>query len=375
MREYLLVATVAAVVTYLVAVLAREAALRINAVAAVRDRDVHAIPIPYFGGIAMLSGLLAAYLVARNLPFLSTSNEVVFDDAGAVLLGGLIICAVGVVDDIFELDALTKFAGQVAAATVVVALGVQFYYLPLPGGGALTLDPVQAQLLSVFLVVLTVNAVNFVDGLDGLAAGVIGIGSGAYFIYAYILAAENGVTQAIAAALLTAALGGACLGFLAHNFFPARMFMGDSGSMLIGLVLSCSAISLLAQFQSGALTEGVAGARAGLVAPAFLPLILPVAMLLVPFVDLLLAVVRRTRAGRSPFSPDKLHLHHRLLEIGHSHRRAVLAMYMLAALVAFGSVVVSLFEGWRSLILVGVLAVVTLGATFVLPRWRPTMMH
>jgi len=375
MREYLLVATVAAVVTYLVAVLAREAALRINAVAAVRDRDVHAIPIPYFGGIAMLAGLLAAYLVARNLPFLSTSNEVVFDDAGAVLLGGLIICAVGVVDDIFELDALTKFAGQVAAATVVVALGVQFYYLPLPGGGALTLDPVQAQLLSVFLVVLTVNAVNFVDGLDGLAAGVIGIGSGAYFIYAYILAAENGVTQAIAAALLTAALGGACLGFLAHNFFPARMFMGDSGSMLIGLVLSCSAISLLAQFQSGALTEGVAGARAGLVAPAFLPLILPVAMLLVPFVDLLLAVVRRTRAGRSPFSPDKLHLHHRLLEIGHSHRRAVLAMYMLAALVAFGSVVVSLFEGWRSLILVGVLAVVTLGATFVLPRWRPTMMH
>ncbi|MBA2532127.1 MAG: undecaprenyl/decaprenyl-phosphate alpha-N-acetylglucosaminyl 1-phosphate transferase [Nocardioidaceae bacterium] len=375
MREYLLVATVAAVVTYLVAVLAREAALRINAVAAVRDRDVHAIPIPYFGGIAMLAGLLAAYLVARNLPFLSTSNEVVFDDAGAVLLGGLIICAVGVVDDIFELDALTKFAGQVAAATVVVALGVQFYYLPLPGGGALTLDPVQAQLLSVFLVVLTVNAVNFVDGLDGLAAGVIGIGSGAYFIYAYILAAENGVTQAIAAALLTAALGVACLGFLAHNFFPARMFMGDSGSMLIGLVLSCSAISLLAQFQSGALTEGVAGARAGLVAPAFLPLILPVAMLLVPFVDLLLAVVRRTRAGRSPFSPDKLHLHHRLLEIGHSHRRAVLAMYMLAALVAFGSVVVSLFEGWRSLILVGVLAVVTLGATFVLPRWRPTMMH
>ncbi|CAN5473344.1 MraY family glycosyltransferase [soil metagenome] len=375
MREYLLVATVAAVVTYLVAVLAREAALRINAVAAVRDRDVHAIPIPYFGGIAMLAGLLAAYLVARNLPFLSTSNEVVFDDAGAVLLGGLIICAVGVVDEIFELDALTKFACQVAAATVVVALVVQVYYLPLPGGGALTLDPVQAQLLSVFLVVLTVNAVNFVDGLDGLAAGVIGIGSGAYFIYAYILAAENGVTQAIAAALLTAALGGACLFFLAHNFFPARMFMGDSGSMLIGLVLSCSAISLLAQFQSGALTEGVAGARAGLVAPAFLPLILPVAMLLVPFVDLLLAVVRRTRAGRSPFSPDKLHLHHRLLEIGHSHRRAVLAMYMLAALVAFGSVVVSLFEGWRSLILVGVLAVVTLGATFVLPRWRPTMMH
>jgi len=371
MREYLLVAAIAAVVTYVVGVLAREAAVRSNAMAPVRDRDVHAIPIPYFGGVAMLSGLGAAYLVAQHLPFLATSNESVFHDAGAVLLGGLVICAVGVADDVLELDPLTKFAGQVAAATVVVSLGVQFYYLPIPGSaGVLTLDPLQGAVFSVLVIVATVNAVNFIDGLDGLAAGVIGIGAIAFFLWAYVLAAENGATRAITAALLTAALGGACIGFLPHNFFPARMFMGDSGSMLLGLVLACSAISLLLQFQPEAINEGVGDATANLTFPAFLPLTLPVAMLLVPLSDLALAVIRRTRAGRSPFSPDKLHLHHRLLEIGHSQRRAVVIMYMLAALVAFGSVVLSLFAGWRSFLGVAVLAVLTLGATFVLPRWR-----
>jgi UDP-GlcNAc:undecaprenyl-phosphate/decaprenyl-phosphate GlcNAc-1-phosphate transferase len=372
MREYLLIFVVAAVATYVTAVVAREAATRLDAVAKVRDRDVHATPIPYFGGIAMLAGLGAAYLVMRELPFLSTANEVVFDDAGAVLIGGALICVLGVVDDVFELDALTKFAGQVVAAVVVVAQGVQFLYLPLPGlTGTFVLDPLQAALFSVLVIVATVNAVNFIDGLDGLAAGVIGIGAAAFFIFAYLLARENAQSLAITAALLTAALAGACAGFLPHNFFPARMFMGDSGSMLIGLVLAGSAISLTGQFPAASVSEGIAGARATLT-PTLLPLILPVAMLIVPLVDLFLAVVRRTRAGRSPFSPDKMHLHHRLLEIGHSHRRAVLVMYMLAGFVAFGTVWLSLFAGWRSMVGVGMLAVVTVVATFLLPRWRQT---
>ncbi len=368
MREYLLVAAIAAAVTYAIGVLAREAATRVNAVAAVRDRDVHAIPIPYFGGIAILAGLGAAYLVSRHLPFLSTSDEQVFHDAGAVLLGGLVICVVGVVDDVVELDALTKFAGQVAAATVVVSLGVQFYYLPLPGGsGTLSLDPIQAAVLSVFVIVLTVNAVNFVDGLDGLAAGVVAIGAVAFFIFAFLLAVKNGETNAVAAAFLTAALAGVCIGILPHNFFPARMFIGDSGAMLIGFMLACSAISLTGQFSAGSSTQGING-QASLLA-VYLPLFLPFTMLLVPFVDLLMAVVRRTRAGRSPFSPDMMHLHHRLLEIGHSHRRAVLVMYMLAGLVAFGSVVLSLFAGFWSYVAFGSLAAVTAAAMFWLPRW------
>jgi len=362
-REYLLVFTVAAVVTYIVGVVAREVASATGAVAPIRDRDVHAVPIPYFGGVAMLTGLAAAYLVAQQLPFLSRSGELVFADASAVLLGAFLICLVGVIDDVWELDALTKFVGQVGAATVVVSQGVQFYWVPLPG--IITMHPAQAVIFSVLFIVGTVNAVNFIDGLDGLAAGVVLIGAVTFFIFAYSLAADGGLTRALSAAMLTSALAGACLGFLPHNFFPARMFMGDSGSMLIGLVLSCSALSLTGRLQVTAVLGEGAGARVGLL---LLPLILPVTMLLVPFVDLALAVIRRTRAGRSPFSPDKMHLHHRLLEIGHSHRRAVLVMYLLASLVSFGTVLLGLFTGWRPVAAVAVLAALTLTTVFVLPR-------
>jgi len=145
------------------------------------------------------------------------------------------------------------------------------------------------------------------------------------------------------------------------------MFIGDSGSMLIGFVLACSSISLTGQFPATSISQGVGGAQVSFL-PSLLPVFLPLAILIVPFVDLALAVVRRTRAGRSPFSPDKMHIHHRLLEIGHSHRRAVLLMYAAAGLVAFGSVVVSLFSGWPSFIGFGVLAALTGAAVFVLPR-------
>ncbi len=369
MREYALVFAVAAAVTYLLAVVARVLALRVGAMASVRDRDVHAIPIPYFGGLAMLGGLAAALLVAAHLPFLSLSDPPVFEDARSVLAGGVLVCLVGALDDVFELDALTKFGGQLLAAGVVAYLGVQLQYLPLPNGGTFAIDPSQSPLFTVFLIVATVNAVNFVDGLDGLAAGVIGIGAVAFFAYSYLLVVENDQTRALTAAILTAALAGVCIGFLPHNFYPARMFMGDSGSMLIGLVLAGGALTLTGQLPLPEVTEGVAGADAGVQA-ALIPVLLPVAILLVPFVDLLLAVIRRTRAGRSPFSPDKLHLHHRLLEIGHSHRRAVLLMYAIAALVAFGTVVVSLSAGWRTLVGVGTLAVLTAVAVWGLPRWQ-----
>ena len=366
MREYLVVFGVALGITYLLASIARQLACRFHAVARVRDRDVHAIPTPYFGGPAMLGGLIAAYLVATHLPFLSRADEAVFGDALAVIIGGAVICIVGVIDDLYELDALSKFAGQVLAAVIVVAMGVQFVYLPLYGN-YLGLDQIQAMIFSVFLIVGTANAVNFVDGLDGLAAGMVAIGAVAFFSYSFVLAVENGETRAIAAALLTAALAGACIGILPHNFFPARMFIGDSGSMLIGFVLACSSISLTGQFPATSLSEGFGGAETNFL-PALLPLILPFTILLVPFADLALAVVRRTRAGRSPFSPDKMHIHHRLLEIGHSHRRAVLVMYMIASLVAFGSVVISLFSGWRSIAGFGVLAVITACVVFWLPR-------
>jgi UDP-GlcNAc:undecaprenyl-phosphate GlcNAc-1-phosphate transferase len=366
-REYLTVFLVAAVVTYLLGVVAREIALRTGAVAKVRDRDVHAIPIPYFGGLAMLGGLWAGYGVARQLPFLSLSDEKIFRDAGVVLVAGTLICAVGVLDDLLELDALTKLGGQVVAAGFLVFFEVQYYSLQLPGEEQIALDTTQAALASVIVVVGTVNAVNFVDGLDGLAAGVVGLGAVAFFLFSYQLADANGETLAISAALLTSALGGVCAGFLPHNFFPARIFMGDSGSMLIGLVLAGSALTLTSQFASVDLRQGVGGSEASWL-PTLLPVILPIAILVVPFADLVLAVVRRTRAGRSPFAPDKQHLHHRLLEIGHSHRRAVLIMWLWAALIAFGGVLASIYSSTTTtLVLVG-WVLLTVAMTFFVPR-------
>jgi UDP-GlcNAc:undecaprenyl-phosphate GlcNAc-1-phosphate transferase len=163
-------------------------------------------------------------------------------------------------------------------------------------------------------------------------------------------------------------LAGVCVGFLPHNFHPARLFMGDSGSMLIGLVLSASAVTLTGQFSPDQLSASGSGSTASLL-PTLLPLLLPISLLIVPLLDLVLAVVRRTRAGRSPFAPDKQHLHHRLLEIGHSHRRAVLIMYLWAALVAFGTVLVSLYpeDSW-TWIAVGGATLATIVLTFVLPR-------
>jgi UDP-GlcNAc:undecaprenyl-phosphate GlcNAc-1-phosphate transferase len=371
-REYLAVFLVAVLVTYLLAVLARESALRFGAVARVRDRDVHEVPIPYFGGLALLGGLVAAYVVARNLPFLSRAGEQALSDVGVVLVAGAMVCALGVVDDLFELDALTKLGGQVLAAGFMVYNGVQLYYLYLPGNGMLVLDLSQASVVTVIIVVATVNAVNFVDGLDGLAAGVIGIGALGYFLFSYRLAAVNGESLAIPAALLCAALAGACLGFLSHNFHPALMFMGDSGSMLIGLVLAGSALSLTANFPIDVVGEGTQTS----LLPVLLPVLLPISILVLPFLDLLLAIFRRTRKGLSPFSPDKEHLHHRLLELGHSHRRAVAVMWLWAALISLGGTAIALYQTEVVYLGLGAWLLVTVVLTVIVPRVeRPAWSH
>jgi UDP-GlcNAc:undecaprenyl-phosphate/decaprenyl-phosphate GlcNAc-1-phosphate transferase len=366
-REYLLVMLVAAVVTYLLTVIAREIALRTGAVAMVRDRDMHSEPVPYLGGLAMLGGLVAAYLVAKQLPFLSQMNADDQRKVGVVVLTGALICALGVIDDIVELDALTKLGGQIVAASLLAAQGIKYFLLPLsPQGAQFTLDANQGAIVTVFFVVATVNAVNFVDGLDGLAAGVISVGALAFFVYCYQLAGLNNVSLAGPGALLSAALAGSCLGFLPHNVYPARLFMGDSGSMLLGLVLSASAITVSGQFPGDEILRGAANSQASWL-PTVLPLLLPLSLLIVPLGDLVLAVVRRTRARRSPFAADKQHLHHRMLEIGHSHRRAVLILWLWAALMAFGTVTISLTTGALMWTWLALSALITVVATFVLP--------
>jgi UDP-GlcNAc:undecaprenyl-phosphate GlcNAc-1-phosphate transferase len=339
-REYLLVLCVAAAVTYLLTPVARRFALRTGAVAEPRDRDVHAVPTPRMGGLAMYGGVCAAFLVAQSLPALSRVFK--YSDVEATVVAGGLIVLLGMVDDRWGIDALSKLAGQVVASGVMVLIGLQLLTLTVPGLGTLSLGP-ESVILTVAITLLTVNAINFIDGLDGLAAGVGAIAALALFAFSYSLASGSitGLAQdrITSPTLIAAVLAGACLGFLPHNFNPARIFMGDSGSMLIGLMLSASVVSLTGQVNYSNLSSVSASF------PVLLPLLLPLAVLAVPVVDLLLAVVRRTRAGRSPFAPDKEHLHHRLMEIGHSHTRAVLIMYFWTALLAFGAVAASVSGG------------------------------
>ncbi|MFG2091640.1 MULTISPECIES: glycosyltransferase family 4 protein [unclassified Spirillospora] len=343
MREYLLAILVAALVAYLLTPLVRRFAVWFGAQAVPRDRDVHVIPTPRLGGLAMFGGMVAALVVATGLPEM---RKVLADGdvsvAKALLLSGGLIVLIGIADDRWEVDALTKFAGQVAAAGIFIMQGIQIYVIPLPTGESLSLPPAYGVPLTVLVVVATINAVNFIDGLDGLAAGVVGIAALALFSYAYLLSRTNGLTTLTAATLIAAVLFGMCAGFLPHNFSPAKIFMGDTGSMLIGLLLSASTIMLTGQFDPAILANGLF--------PFFVPVLLIPAVAAVPFIDMLLAVWRRTNQGRSPFSPDKQHLHHRLLELGHSTRRAVLIMYFWVGLLASGLVGLALFDAaWITL--------------------------
>ncbi len=359
MREYLLVLLIATGVTYLVASLARRLAFRYNAVALVRDRDVHTRPIPYFGGLAMLAGVAAAFVAGTNLPWLG-SFPLVRHDALVVLLAAGVICIVGVVDDLVELGALAKLSGQVLAAGIAVAGGVKFYWIPLPDR-IISLDNVASIVSAVFVILLCVNAINFMDGLDGLAAGVVAIGAGAFFSYAYLLSMEQDLVRATTSSLVTMVTVGACLGFLPHNVHKARMFMGDSGSMLLGFLLSTSVISLTGQLDPSRIRAESAG-----LASAWLPLLLPFAVMALPVIDLVTAYVRRTRAGRWWFHADKAHLHHRMVNLGHSHRVAVALLWLWSSVIAFGVVVVGVTGAWWAWL--GLVA--GLAAAAVL-TWRP----
>ena len=360
MREYLITLLVAVAVTYLATPLARRFAVRIGAMTHVRDRDVHTIPTPRLGGLAMYLGLAAALLVASRLPTLQAVNQK-FSEPKALLMGGGILLVIGALDDKFTLDAVTKLAGQILAAAVMVLQGIQLLWLPIPHYGFLVLGQDWSVILTVAFIVVVINAVNLIDGLDGLAAGVVGIGGLAFFALSYQMSVKLHAPRALPPMLIAIVVAGVCLGFLPHNFHPARVFMGDSGSMLIGLLLAASTVSLTGQVNPTDQYQQYG---------AFLPMLLPFIVFFVPMFDLVLAVVRRTKAGRAPWAPDRQHLHHRLLELGHSHRRAVLIMYFWAAL--FGASVVALSVTQGPLVVVsigGSLAAVAL-LLVTLPRLR-----
>nr|WP_051989821.1 MraY family glycosyltransferase [Gordonia soli] len=332
LRELLLVGLTAAAVTYFLTSAVRAFAIRSGAVAVPRVRDVHVIPTPRLGGLGMFAGVVAAVALAANLPAL-TRGFAYTNDLSAVITAGAVIVLVGAIDDRWGLDALTKFVGQLTAAGVLVVMGVSWYllYVPFADIGTVVLDPLQAGLFTVAITVATINAVNFVDGLDGLAAGLGLIAALAICMFSLgLLRDQGGDVSYYPPALIAAALAGACLGFLPHNFSPARIFMGDSGAMLIGLMLAAASTSA-----SGRIAINAYGPAD--VFTLLSPLILVAAVVFVPMLDMLMAVVRRTRAGVGFYTPDKMHLHHRLLELGHSQRRVALIIYLWVGVLAFSA--------------------------------------
>lgn len=322
-----LMALVSAVVTFVFSFFIRRLSHKFRLYPKIRERDVHTKPTPRLGGIAMFMGVAAAFVVSSQLPFFA----IVFDNPGppfAILGAAFLIVIVGVADDIWDLDWTIKLAAQLLVAALIAWQGVQILSLPI--GGLTVGSPAMSFILTILTIVLVMNAVNFIDGLDGLVAGVALISNGVFLIYSYLLARETSPSNYFnLASLIAAIIVGACAGFLPFNWHRARLFMGDAGSMLVGLLMATGAIAVTGQIDPATL------GRSELL-PAFLPIILPFAILLLPLADFTLAVLRRLRAGKSPFTADRKHLHHRLLDMGHSHLQAVLILYAWTSVVSVG---------------------------------------
>jgi len=372
MREYLFILIIAAAVTYLLTPLVRRGAIAMRAQHAARTRDVHKEPTPLLGGLAMYGGLVAGLLVAEQLSYLRQAFPSPRTVGGLLLAGGLLV-AVGIVDDRWGLGAISKLAGQIAAGGIVVWSGAYLSWIPWPGSAKVLLEPDLAYTLTILIIVATINAVNFIDGLDGLAAGVVGISAVAYLVYSYTLTNSVGIPSQSVPAVVSAVLAGMCLGFLPHNFHPARIFMGDTGAMLLGLLLAYGPIESTATLDQNILVTYSPGAHPLDRFPTILPLLLPAAIWLIPYTDMVLAVIRRTAKGMSPFDADRQHLHHRLLNMGHSHRQSVLLMYLWTALfsgLVVGLSVLRISLIWFALITLAAIVALLLATAPKLRWWR-----
>ena len=297
-------------------------------------RKVHKGPMPRIGGLAIYCGFMAAILAMLN--FADLTQEIANGVIG-LLLGGTLIVIIGLIDDYKNLPAKVKLLGQIMAACVVVYFDVRIDVITDPFGDYLYLEYLAVP-ATVFWIVGLTNTVNLIDGLDGLAAGVSTIAS----LTIMLVALQEDV---MIVALFTAALAGAALGFLRYNFNPAKIFMGDTGSMFLGFILA--GISVIGAVKC----------------TATIALIVPILALGLPIMDTTFAIIRRYRGGVPIFKPDKGHLHHRLLDLGFSQRQAVLLMYVISALLGLSAVALNEVSGGMSIVIVVcVLLVVFLGA-------------
>jgi UDP-GlcNAc:undecaprenyl-phosphate/decaprenyl-phosphate GlcNAc-1-phosphate transferase len=322
---YLVTGFFAASITFVATPVVRGVMLRAGIVAQPGDRKVHARPMPTLGGAALFVGVMGAGALAYFMPDLHDVFRLSSEALG-IGVGATIIFVLGAVDDLRTLPAPVKLAGQVFACGIMFLFGVKMQFVLLPNQVVSLGDDVSVLVTVVWLVVM-INAVNLVDGLDGLAAGIVAIAAACFFVYTFELQAENLLGPAPSAPLVAITIVGASLGFLRYNFHPASIFMGDSGSNLLGLLLGAATVVGVGKnsLQLGSNSE---------VLLAYFPLLIPLTVLALPILDTVFAIVRRARARRSLWQADKQHIHHRLMDLGHGHKQAVIVMYVWSALAA-----------------------------------------
>jgi UDP-GlcNAc:undecaprenyl-phosphate GlcNAc-1-phosphate transferase len=330
-HDYVLIGGIAAVAAYLLTFPLKRLAARLSFVAAPDERRVHSQLIPYGGGPAMFLAFVIAIVVADHIRPLHGIYQGSSEPLG-VVLGAAVILGVGLLDDKRELSAPAKVAGQVLAAMVLVFLGATMFWLKIPLAGTVVLSTDLTPLLTALWVIGITNAINLIDGLDGLAAGIVAIASGALAVYGLRLVELGQLQTTNLGPLIAVITCGICLGFLPHNFNPAKVFMGDAGALFLGLLMAAATMEI------GGRTEGVSGQTYFFYAPLFLPLFI----LGVPIADMAFAYVRRAVKGTPIDTPDNDHVHHRLVRLGHGPRRTVVILWTWTAVLS-GFVLFPLF--------------------------------
>src|SRR5487761_2532997 len=318
---YGIIALVGALITLIANPSARRISIAVNYSAQPDERKVHQVIAPYGGGGAMFVGFCIALVSAFVLPTPRAVIESSHEMLGVLLAAGVMF-VVGVVDDFREMSAPAKVAGQVLAATILYFSGCTMYQLKLPFAGFIVLGPSILPVITAIWVFALSNAVNLIDGLDGLAGGIVAIASGTLCVYGLRLEDLGLLPITNVGPLIAALTCGISLGFLRDNFYPAKLFMGDAGALMLGLLMSASTMVI----------GGRTPPASGVTFFFFAPLLIPVFILGVPLVDAVWAFVRRTASGQGFHTPDKNHIHHRLMRLGHGHRRTVIILWLWTAL-------------------------------------------
>jgi UDP-GlcNAc:undecaprenyl-phosphate GlcNAc-1-phosphate transferase len=324
LSAYLVVAALAAVVTLLLVPAARLVADATGLLAHPDGRRMHARPTPILGGMAMYGGFVAGFCWA----WASGWFEAIFANSSepiGVLAGATVACLVGLIDDSRDISAPAKIAGLIAAGALLVVGGISIIWFRIPFLDVWVLPYDLTLVLSVLWLLGMANAVNFIDGLDGLAAGIVSIGAAAFLLYSYRLNQVDLLLASNIGPLVAALAAGICVGFLPWNVHPAQIFMGDSGSLLLGTLMAASTMAV-----GGRTPDPFSGQTFFFYAPMAIPLLI----LGVPVLDTAFAIVRRAGRGKSIAAADKDHLHHRLMRLGHGHRRSVAILWAWTALLS-----------------------------------------